>query len=129
MLGFFLSPLGKLIGVGALAFAIGGASIGWGISTIYGARLDNLKAEYATQKAAANAAALARVEGWAKQMHDAASAYASSQTVLNDQIDAIQRDLHNVQIRHPLIAGCAPDAERVHSLNASVAASNAATAR
>lgn len=127
MIGFFLSPLGKLIGIGTLGLIIGGIGAGWAIHTIDNGSYQQLVAKQATQQAAANAAALAQVETWARTMHDAAAAYVSSQGVLTNQIDGIQRELRNVQIRKPLVAGCAPDADRVHSINAAAAASNAAT--
>ena len=122
----FAGLYGYLIAAGG-AFVFGGALVGWGVHAIDNGAYQSLKAENATQIAAANAAALKQVEAWASQMHDAALAYTNSQTVLNDQIDTIQSELRNVKTRLP--AGCKPDADRLHLIQSAVAASNAATPR
>lgn len=126
MFAFFLSPLGKFVGVGLFAFIIGGIGAGYAVHLIDNGAYQKLVADQAKEKAAANAAALAQVEMWAKTMHDAAAAYQASQSVLTDQIDAIQRGLRNAQIRHPLVTGCVPDADRVRALQSGIDAANRA---
>ena len=96
MFAFLLSPLGKLIGVGALAFIIGGVSVGWATHAIDNGSYQKLVAQKATDDAARATAAVKQMEVWGKQMHDAAAAYNAALPTLSTQIDAA---ISSAQIR------------------------------
>ena len=121
------SLLGGWYGYAAVGVAAAVAS-GFIVHAIDNGSYQELKAEQATQQAAAATAAVHQMQTWAREMHDAASGYTSSQNILINQIDAIQTELHNVQIRRPLPASCRPDAERLLNLQRAVRAANAAAA-
>lgn len=124
MIAFFLSPLGRLIGVAALAAFLAGSAATWATATIYGARISEMKAEKASEEAARANAVLVKFTAQATIINGAAQEYAAAQGTLGTKLDTIAKDLKNVQARRPLPRNCAPDADRLQNLRAAVDAIN-----
>ena len=123
--------MGFLTGIyGYIAAAvIAAAASGWAVHAIDNGSYQSLKAEQASQEAAAAQAALAQIQNWNKQILDAVNGYNAASSDLTGRISTIQRELRNVQAKTPLAADCKPDADRLHALQSAIAASNAAASR
>jgi hypothetical protein len=126
LITFFSSPIGRLIGVGAIAAILAGGATFWLTSQGYKATIAQMKANEAKADADRANAVLAKYEADTAIIHDAANAFAATQGTLVSKLDTISKDLKNVQAKHPLPANCKPDADRLRNLEAAVAAANAA---
>lgn len=126
LIAFFLSPIGRMVGIGLLAALVAGAAATWATSTIYRARISDMKAVQASHDRDLANAALKRFTETAAQINAAATGYTAAAGDLGKKLDSIQTDLRNVQNKKPLPAGCKPDVDRLRNLTAAVAASNSA---
>lgn len=124
IIAFFLSPIGRLIGVGLLAAFIAGAGATWATATIYGAKISDLKAEQANREKEAAQAALDAFIKNSKIIAAAAADYLNGKNPLAAKMDELARDLANAQHATPLPANCKPDSARVRSFNAAISAAN-----
>lgn len=127
ILAFFLSPIGRLIGVGVLSALIAGVGVGWAVSTVKNGQIASIKAEQAQANAAAAQAMLKKFQDQAAVIVSAAQAYAMVQGDLDLKIGDIQKGLKSVIAKRPLAVGCKPDADRLRILTDAVAAANAAS--
>lgn len=121
---FFLSPIGRMVGIGLLAALIAGSVAIWATSTIYGARISDMKATQAMRDRDLANAALKKFTETAARINTAALGYTAATGDLGKKLDSIQTDLKNVQNKKPLPVGCKPDADRLRSIAAAVAATN-----
>lgn len=126
ILAFFLSPIGRLVGVGIVAALIAGSAATWATATIYGARISKMEAAQASSERDLANAALKKFTETAARINLAASGYTAATGDLGKKLDLIQTDLKNVQTKKPLPANCHADADRLRNLTAAVAAANSA---
>jgi hypothetical protein len=126
IVAFFLSPIGRLIGVGALALIIGGVGAGWAVAKIKDAQIDSIQAADAKADADRAKAVLAKFEIDAQRIMVAAQSYALVQGALDLKIGDIQKGLKSVIAKRPLAVGCKPDADRLRVLTDAVTAANTA---
>jgi len=126
VLTFFLSPIGRLIGVGVIAAVLSAGATYWLTSQGYKATISRMEADSAKADAARANTVLAKYTADTAIIHDAATAFSAAQGDLGTKLDTISKDLKNVQAKRPLPASCKPDSERLRNLAAAVAAANAA---
>jgi hypothetical protein len=123
-----INPLHLLAAVaGALLFGLAsGFGAGW---TANGWRLDaklaDVKATDAGEKATQAAQTVTDIKRDADQIHEAATAFLKSQQALGPKFDALAKEMKNAQ---PLPPDCRPDAFRVRNLESAIDAANAAAA-
>lgn len=86
--------------------------------------LNSLKAQLAQQQANAANASLKQFEADAATMHEWAASYQSDSAALGDKLSAIKTEFAHAIKSAPLPADCKPDAGRLHSLAAAIAATN-----
>ena len=129
MFAFILSKLtgvyGYLAVAGAAAVFAASVSV-WATSTIYAARISDLKAQAAVEHEHNATQALAQYANDADKIHNAAIAFGGIQNDLNVQLTKLAKDFHNEQVAHPLDPKCRPTAQRLRVLSLAVAAANAA---
>jgi hypothetical protein len=92
----------------------------------YRLTIAGLQRDQATAAAQQASATLTQFTSDAARIHDAAAGFAAQDSTLGQKFDTLSKDLHNAIQNHPLPADCAPDAGRLHQLDAAVAAANAA---
>lgn len=124
IVAFFVSPIGRLVGIGILAALIAGSAATWATATIYGARISDMKAEQASRDRDAANAVLKKFTETATRINAAANDYTAVAGDLGKKLDTIQTDLKNVQAKSPLPHDCKPTSDRLRSLTAAVAAAN-----
>jgi len=128
LIGFFLSPIGRLIGVGALAFIIGGVGAGWAVSTVKNGEIASIKGEQARANAAALAAALATLQKQQAEIVAQAQDYGRKEAALNVTIAGLKDDIGKIHFKTPLPVGCRSTPDRLRNLTAAVRAANQAAA-
>lgn len=106
------------------AAVIAAAASSWAVHEIDNGAYQSLKANYAAEDAARTAAALKQFTDIANTMHKYAGDFNAANTTLGTTLDTISKDLKNVQAKTPLPNSCHPDAGRLRSLTAAVAAAN-----
>jgi hypothetical protein len=123
-MGFFLSPLGRVIGVGALcALLASGVSI-WATSVYYRSDIAGLKLDAANVQVANSQEALVQFESATQKIALAATNYATIQETMGTKFDSVLKDFRNVKFKIPLAPDCKPDVDRLRSLSAAVTAAN-----
>jgi len=110
--------------VAAIAASIGWTAQGWHKD----AEIADLKREQADIRATQAAGALNDLVAAASNINAAAKGYVDARDDLISAMSAITKDLKNVQKQNPLPVNCRPDAGRLRSFQAAVAAANAAAA-
>jgi hypothetical protein len=126
LIAFFLSPIGRLIGVGLIASVLAGGATFWLTSQGYKATISQMKADEAKAEAARSNAILAKYQAYAAQISAAAQTYVATQGALDTKIGDIQKGLKSVIAKTPLPRGCKPTADRVRVLTTAVSAANSA---
>lgn len=124
--------LGSLGGVWGYLAAAGVAAViatGATYSVVHNANAvayEQLQLQKSGEEKASISASLAQLQGFIAQMHVAATDFVAIQNDIDTRFDALKKGLPHA-FAVPLPANCKPDVERVRSLHAAVAATNAGT--
>lgn len=122
-------PYAQAIGAALLIGSITGAGAGWYAQGLIKDRvISDMQATAADARAAQAVATLADMAISTRRINDAATRLISAQDALGGKIETIKTNFGRATKSAPLVAGCAPDDERVRLLSAAVDAANAARA-
>ncbi len=128
MNSIYAKPLGILlilIMVGATGFGAGWKVQGWRKDTT----ISELKNERATDRATQATTALEDVTKATNEIHKAALEYSAQESELGSKMDAIRKDLKNVQAKAPLPPDCKPTTDRLRNLKSAIDATNSSITR
>lgn len=124
--GLFTGSPWVYVGVFVAGMAVSGATTYEVTAAFKNNTIKDLKLEAANKTIADAVGALKQFEGDTKTIAALAALLGNAQGALDAKFAAINKDFANAIKAHPLPADCKPDAARLQSLIAAVAAANSA---
>lgn len=106
--------------------ALAGIAASFITAMSYRITIANMERDKVSSDLAAANTALQQFTADTNTIHDAAAAFDSVQFSLNKALVTISRDFNSAIKAHPLPVDCKPDAVRLRSLSAAIAATNTA---
>lgn len=111
-----------------VGLVVGGAAAGgYVVHNADVVKLQAVQLAYSKAQTASVTASLNQLQGFIDKMNAAGTDYSGALAQINADFSAIKKEFANATLK-PLPADCKPDADRLRSLSAAVAAANARSA-